>query len=402
MQLDSFAANRSIPKMQITDIVTYHVHDRTWQQGKPYQSAMILLRVLTDEGITGVGQCYSVGADAGVIGTLENMKPWLIGQDPSRIEWLLRRAKNTMRFSLGPAAWAALSGIDIALWDIAGKAAGVPVYRLFGGPVRDRVRVYTHVGGATSEECAENARKLLAVGYTAFKVEPAMPQGWPEMPWRRVVRETEARVRATREAIGDGPDIAIDIHATLREPSKARQIINVTSPYRLLFVEEPALPHGIESTARQRRETVTPIATGENIFGLSRFSELLNADGVDIIQPDVIVCGGLLEMRKIAMLAEARYVTVAPHNPSGFISTAMSVHFAAITPNFIILEFGQDHLKPKAEFVDKAWAPVNGYLELQTKPGIGMELNLKAISAASGHPWDRGFPKHIDGSPAFI
>ena len=388
--------------MKITEIITHHVHDRTWQADRSYQSAMIFVRVLTDEGITGVGQCYSIGADAGVLGTLEDMKPWLIGQDPSRIEWLLRRAKNTMRFSLGPAAWAALSGIDIALWDIAGKAAGVPVYRLFGGPVRDRVRVYTHVTGATSEECAESAKRLLAEGYTAFKVEPAMPPGWPKMPWQRVLRETEARVRATREAVGAGPDIAIDIHATLREPSKARQIIEVTSPYRLLFIEEPALPHVIESTARQRRESLAPIATGENIFGLSRFSELLDADGVDIIQPDVIVCGGLLEMRKIAMLAEARYVTVAPHNPSGFISTAMSVHFAAITPNFLVLEFGQDHLKPKAEFVDEAWAPVNGYLELPTKPGIGMELNLEAIEAHPANRWDRGFPTHVDGSPAFI
>ena len=140
--------------MQITDIRTYPAHDGTRNA--------VFLHVFTDEGITGVGQPYSIGPDEAILGTIDNVKPWFVGQDPSRIEWLLRRAKNTMRFPLGPAAWSALSGIDHALWDIAGKAAGVPVYRLFGGPTRKRVRVYHGVSGDTPEACAQNAPSALS------------------------------------------------------------------------------------------------------------------------------------------------------------------------------------------------------------------------------------------------
>ena len=384
---------RSSTPMQITDIRTYHAHDGTRNA--------VFLHVFTDEGITGVGQPYSIGPDEAILGTIDNVKSWFIGQDPSRIEWLLRRAKNAMRFPLGPAAWSALSGIDHALWDIAGKAAGVPVYRLFGGPTRERVRVYHGVRGDTPEACAENAQELLEQGYTAFKMSP-YPPGWTEIPWPAVVRASGERVGAVRMAVGEGPDIAIDVHAKLREPSRARQIIDATSPYRLMFVEEPVRPEVIESTARLRRECRVPIATGENLSGLQRFGELLDADGADILQPDVLCCGGLLEMRKIAALAEARYVTVAPHNPLGLVSTALSVHLAASIPNFFILEYHSDHLKPKAEFVQEAWAPVDGHFELPTAPGIGMELNLDAIAAHPAKHWNRGFPRHADGSPAFI
>ena len=379
--------------MKITEIRTYHAHDGARNS--------VFLQVLTDDGITGVGMPYSIGPDEGVLVVIENMTPWFVGQDPSRIEWLLRRAKNTMRFPLGPTAWSALSGIDHALWDIAGKVAGMPLYRLFGGATRDRVRVYHGLSGATPEECAAEAVRLAADGYTAFKMSP-YPPGWSEMPWRAVVRAAGARTAAVRTAIGDGPDIAIDVHATLREPAKAAEIIRAVAPSRMMFVEEPVRPDAVESTARLRRESRTPIATGENLAGIHRFAELIDAGGADIIQPDVLYCGGFLEMRKIAALAEARYVTVAPHNPLGLLSTALSVHLAASIPNFAILEFHSDHLKPKAQFVDRAWAPVDGHFELPEAPGIGMELNLDAIAANPARHWNRGFPTHDDGSPAFI
>ena len=382
-----------LPPMKITDIATYHAYDGT--------RTVLFLQVFTDEGITGNGQPYSIGPDEAVLGTVENMRGWFVGQDPSRIEWLLRRAKNAIRFPPGPAEWSALSGIDHALWDIAGKAASVPVHRLLGGPTRKRVRVYHGVNGATPAECAEDAVRLLDDGYTAFKMSP-YPPGWTEMPWGTVLQSAGERVGAVREAVGDGPDIAIDIHATQREPSRARQIIEATAPYRLMFAEEPVRPDRVVSSAVVHRDTRAPIATGENLFGLQRFAELLDAGGADIIQPDVLCCGGLLEMKKIAALAEAQYVTDAPHNPLGLLSTALSVHLAASISNFLILEYHSDHLRPKARFVKDAWAPVNGYFEVPDTPGIGLELDLDAIKASPAQHWNRGFPRHADGSPAFI
>lgn len=379
--------------MKITDITSYHAHDGT--------RTLIFIQVETDSGIMGNGQPYSIGPDEAVLGTIENIRSWFIGQDPSRIEWLLRRAKNAIRFPPGPAEWSAISAIDHALWDILGKKTGLPLHRLLGGPTRKLVRVYHGVSGSTPNDCAEHAKRLLAEGYTAFKISPYPPE-WSEMPWGSVLHSARERVGAVREAVGSSPDIAIDIHATQREPIRAREIIEVTSPYRLMFVEEPVRPDRVASSAAIHRDTRVPIATGENLFGIQRYAELLDAGGADIIQPDLLCCGGLLETKKIAAMAEAKYVTVAPHNPIGLLSTALSVHLAASISNFLILEYHSDHLLPKSRFVKNAWVPVDGHFEVPETPGIGLELDIDAIKANPAKHWNRGFPVHADGSPAFI
>ena len=379
--------------MKITDIRTFHASD-----GKRNN---IFIEIATDEGITGVGEAYSIGPDRSVISMLDEMKPWFVGQDPGRIEWLLRRTKNTLRFPLGQVAWSALSGIDIALWDIAGKAAGVPVYTLLGGRTRDRVRVYHTVYGDTPDALAEQARELVDEGYTAFKTNP-LPPDWRAMPWRQALRMADERMTAIRDAIGDGPDLAVDVHVAIRETSLSLELARVITPYRLMFIEEPARAEFIESSAALRREFRVALATGENLYGLHRFTELLNADAVDIIQPDMLCCGGLLEAKKIAAVAEAHYVTVAPHNPLGLLSTAAGVHHAASINNFSILEWHGDHKKKKSEFVNEKWIPVDGYFELPTQPGIGMTLNHQAIAASPPAHWDRGFATYRDGSPGFL
>jgi galactonate dehydratase len=377
--------------MKITDIVTFHCSDG--------RRNTIFLQMHTDEGLVGVGEPYTIGPDEGVLALVESIKPWFVGQDPSRIEWLLRRARNTMRFPLGPVAWSALSGIDHCLWDIAGKAAGVPTYMLLGGKSRDRVRVYRGVGGTTPEELAEAAMALKEEGYSAFKTSP-YPQGWREMPWNLVVRESAVRLEALRAAVGEDADIAIDIHTTLVEAARARQLTDAVAPYRLMFVEEAVRPENIATMARVRAQVRVPLATGENLFGLSQFTDLIESEAVDIIQPDLCVCGGLLEAKKIAAVAEANYVTIAPHNPLGLLSTAVCVHLAACTPNFIILEYQGDHAQPKAMFVDDPWQPVDGYFDIPTRPGLGMELDIDAIQSHPPIQWDRGFPTLADGSPA--
>ena len=379
--------------MKITDIKTFHANDG--------QRNSIFLEIETDEGITGVGEAYSIGPDRSVIAMIDEMKPWFVGQDPGRIEWLIRRAKNTMRFPLGQVAWSAISGIDLALWDIAGKAAGLPVYSLLGGKTRDRVRVYHGIYGDSPEEVGEHAVRLMDEGYSAFKTSP-LPSNWREIPWRQALREAEHRMSAIRDAIGVSPDLAVDVHVAIRETALSLELARVITPYRLMFIEEPARAEFIESSAALRREFRVALATGENLYGLHRFTELLNADAVDIIQPDLLCCGGLLEAKKIAAVAEAHYVTVAPHNPLGLISTAAGVHHAASINNFAILEWHGDHRKKKSEFINESWIPVDGYFELPTQPGLGMTLNHDAIAANPPAPWDRGFATYSDGSPGFL
>ena len=380
--------------MKITDIRTFHCSDGVRNN--------VFLQVHTDEGIVGVGEPYTVGPDEGVLSLIESIKPWFIGQDPSRMEWLLRRARNTMRFPLGPVGWSALSGIDHALWDIAGKAAGVPVYMLLGGRHRNKVRVYHGVSGSTPEELAENGLALVEEGYTALKTSPYAGD-WRKSLWNAVVRGAAERLEALRDAVGPDIDIGVDVHATLAEPVRAEQIADAMAPYRPMFIEEPVRPEHFASFSRLRDRLDVPLATGENLYGLAQFVSLIDAGGVDIIQPDLCSGGGLLEAKKIAAVAEASYVTIAPHNPLGLLSTAVCTHFAASTPNFVILEYHGDHTRPgKARFVDDPWKPINGWMPLPTRPGLGMDLNIEAIESSPPISWDRGFPEYSDGSPGFI
>ena len=332
---------------------------------------------------------------------IDEMKPWFTGQDPGRIEWLIRRVKNTLRFPLGQVAWSAISGIDLALWDIAGKAVGLPVYSLLGGKTRDRVRVYHGIYGDSPKEVGEHAVRLMDEGYSAFKTSP-LPSNWREIPWRKALVEADRRMSAIRDAIGDSADLAVDVHVAIRETAISLELARVVTPYRLMFIEEPARAEFIESSSALRREFRVALATGENLYGLHRYTELLNADAVDIIQPDLLCCGGLLEAKKIAAVAEAHYVTVAPHNPLGLLSTAAGVHHAASINNFAILEWHGDHKKKKSELINETWVPVNGYFELPTQPGLGMTLNHDAIAANPPAHWDRGFATYNDGSPGFL
>lgn len=380
--------------MKITDIHTFHCSDGSRN--------IIFVQVVTDDAISGYGEPYTIGPDESVLGMIESIKPWFIGQDPSRIEWLMRRARNTMRFPLGPVGWSALSGIDHALWDILGKSLGVPVYMLLGGRHRNKIRVYHGVKGDSPEQLAENGTYLVEQGYTAVKTSP-YTKDWRDMPWASVLREASARLEALREAVGIDVDIGVDVHATLIEPFRAEQLSAAISPYNLMFIEEPVRPEHFYSFRRLREKLKIPIATGENLCGLSQFVSLIDNSGVDIIQPDLCSGGGLLESKKIAAIAEANYVSIAPHNPLGLLSTAVGTHFAASTPNFVILEYHGDHAIPsKARFVDHPWEPIDGYLPLPTSPGLGMELNMKEIRKSPAITWNRGFPEYPDASPGLI
>ena len=359
------------------------------------------VKVLTDQGIYGIGEAYSVGPDLATQAAIHDFEEWIVGQDPTRIEHLWAMMYNGTRFPPGPTILAALSGIEHALWDIKGKALGVPVWQLLGGAVRDRVRVYQNPGGGAPEEVAERGVACIEkYGYTALKIGP-QPQGADQMPWNRVVRESAARVKALRDAVGPDIDIGLDPHAKIFEPVKALQLARAVAEYNPFFFEEALRPENIDAMASFKKQCPIPVATGECLYTKFEFRDLIFREGADIIQPDVCLMGGLLEMKKVAAIAEANYVVVAPHNPMGPVATAVNVHFAASTPNFVILEYNPDDQPPRRDLVQEPLVVRNGYIELPTKPGLGIELDEANFEKYPYRSWRRRSPIRPDGSIGF-
>jgi galactonate dehydratase len=309
---------------------------------------------------------------------------------------------NGSRFPGGSVVNSAISGIEHALWDIKGEALGVPVYELLGGRCRDRVRVYQSPHGETPEALAASAQELIErYGYSALKIGP-QPPGSHALPWNRVVRESAARMEAVRRAVGEDVDVGTDPHAKVFEPIRALELIEALQPYRPFFVEEPIRPENVDALAKLRAQSRVAIATGEMLYTKFEFRDLLVREAADIIQPDVCVAGGILELKKIAAMAEAFYVDVAPHNPMGPVATAVNVQLAACTPNFLVLEYIPDDAPPRRDLVVEPLAVRGGYLEVPTKPGLGIELNLEALGGKPFRRWHRAFPFREDGSVAFI
>lgn len=375
--------------MKIIDIQTYGVNLGGGNH--------VFVKVISDEHIYGIGEAYRVGPDAATIAVIDDYKSWLVGEDPFRIEHLWRLLYNGSRFPGGSIGYAALSGIEIALWDLKGRALGRPVYELLGGRCRDRVRVYRGIGGATPEAVAAEARRAVDQGFTAMKMAPQPPDS-EKLPWAEVLRGTSQRMEAVRKAVGDAVDIGLDPHARIFEPYKARELTEAVRPYRPMFVEEPLRPENIPALAALRREVGVPIATGEMLYTKYAFRDILAAGAADIVQPDLLICGGLLEAKKIAALAEAHYVAVAPHNPLGPVSTAVAVQFAASTPNFLILEYQPDQTGPNRDLVRKPLVLEDGYLRIPDQPGLGIELNEAAFDGKPLRPWRRPLVVERDGN----
>ena len=252
---------------------------------------------------------------------------------------------------------AAISGIEHALWDIKGKALGVPVYQLIGGKCRDKVRVYQGVGGDTPEKLAQNAAHLVETyGYTGLKMFPH-PQGqrlWHDMGIAAWLKAVEARLRAVREAVGDDVDIGLDSHAQIFEPAKALELCHVLQPYHPLFLEEPLRPENRPAMGYLRSKSPMPIATGEIAVHQVRVPRPAGQPRAPTsCSPMSPIVGGLWEMKKIAAMAEAEYVMVAPHNPCGPVANAVNLHFALSTPNFLILEYHPDDVASRYDLVDE-------------------------------------------------
>lgn len=375
--------------MKITDIRTVPV------------SRYLFVQVFTNEGITGLGESGTWGFLEASEQAIQTFKRYLIGQDPLRIEHHWQYLYRSTHFS-GSAIMGALSAIDIALWDIAGKYFGVPCYQLFGGKCRDKARVYYHVRGDTKDKLIRGCIDAKKKGFTAVgHLTPFLDESRNVRYFKThadKIQDAIDTVRRYREAVGNDVDLCIEIHRRL-SPAEAVALATGIEPYHPFFYEDPILPDNLDAMDMIARKINIPIATGERFFTMQQFLTLLKRGAVQYIRPDVCMAGGLTNCKKIAALAEAHYVQVVPHNPLSPVSTAACIQLAACIPNFALQEYPRgEHEPPKSEIVKTALKLENGYLIIPDTPGIGVEL---AEDAQERHPYrPRGLKTrlHEDGS----
>lgn len=380
--------------MKITNMTFYKVPPR-W----------LFLKIDTDEGISGWGEPVIEGRADTVKTAAEEFALYLIGRDPRRIEDLWQYMYRSGFYRGGPEVMSAISGIDQALWDIKGKYYQAPVYELLGGACRDRIRVYRWIGGDRPEDVAAEARLAVEQGYTAIKMN-----GTEEMHYIDSFEKVEAvcaRVSAIRDAVGRKLDIAVDFHGRVHKPM-AKVLAGELDQFHLLFLEEPVLPQNNEALREIARYTTTPIATGERMFSRWEFKNLLQDGYVDIIQPDLSHAGGISECRKIAAMAEAYDVAVAPHCPLGPIALGACLAVDFCTPNVFIQEqsFGI-HYNKGGELLDyledaSIYQYRDSYLELISRPGLGVAMNEDKIREASRDcpVWKNPVWRNVDGTIA--
>lgn len=374
----------------------------------------VLVAIDTDEGITGWGECYNHGPDRALPPILDYFYLQIEGQDPRCIEALILKLYQQTRFPPGALGLAAISAIDHALWDISAKAVNLPVYMLLGGNVRDRVRPYLGVYTAPDAESLRDTCDQMneTYGFNAFKMSPYRID-MHDNPWGKVLKTTGDWFEKLTELCPDY-EFAFDAHAKIYEPWQAVELGNVLGQFNPLFYEEPIRPENIDAWGHLKSQLKVPLATGESLYSKFEFQRLLQCRGADIIQPDICVVGGLLEMRKIAFLAEAYYVTVAPHNPMGPLATAVNVHFSAACPNFKILEYrlptGAGYLADDVSandypstYVKDPYLPKDGYLELRPdRPGWGVEIDEDYLKTDRYVHWERKVPTRPDGSTWYV
>ncbi|WP_245468333.1 MULTISPECIES: galactonate dehydratase [unclassified Mesorhizobium] len=352
----------------------------------------VFVRVETDQpGLYGWGEATLEWKTQAVVGAINDLAPLLIGRDPRDIEQAVRILKKHSFWRLGVIGMSAVSGIELALWDIFGKWLDQPVWRLTGGKVRDRVKVYTHLGlgdmravyeTLDAEPLVQRASEVVARGYRALKAVfiPYSHYHAPLVEVDKVGRLMEA----LRKTVGPEVEIMVDFHGRPASASTALAYIDALAPYRPMFVEEPLPPGETGALAQLVAKSRVPIATGERLIDRPEFDELFRARAVDIVQPDICHCGGLLEAKKIAAMAEAVSVGVAPHNPLGPIAGAAALHFAVSTPNHLIQEEMVGAVPWYFEVVKGPIRMVDGCWQVPDAPGLGVEVD-EALAAR--HPY---------------
>lgn len=378
--------------MKITKVTTYTVPPR-W----------LFVKIETDEGIAGWGEPVVEGRAATVATAVEELSDHLIGRDPRHIEDLWTVMYRGGFYRGGPILMSALAGIDQALWDITGKSFGVPVHELLGGRVRDRIRVYSWIGGDRPSETATAARDAVARGFGAVKMNGTAELQYVDS-WDKVDQCLES-VRTVREEVGPDIGIGVDFHGRVHKPM-AKVLLRELEPYKLMFIEEPVLSEHVGGFLDALRNTSTPIALGERLFSRWDFKDVLATGAVDIVQPDPSHCGGITEARKIAHMAEAYDVALALHCPLGPIALAACLQIDAGCYNAFIQEQSLGiHYNQSNDLLDYLSDPSvfdydEGMVRIPSGPGLGIEVNEDYVveKAREGHRWRNPVWRHADGS----
>jgi galactonate dehydratase len=387
-------------RLKITQVRVFGV---TWdpKSDRPY----VFVKIETDAGVVGWGEATLEGKAGAVMATVQDLREFLIGQDPMPVEHHWQAMYVHSFYRAGPVLGSAISGIDQALWDIRGKVLGQPVYRLLGGPLDPRgVRGYYHVRAQTADELAQVRASAQQLGITAFK--SGIPGAYEWIETNRAIRRAVNAITRLRQGLGDDIDIGIDFHAKT-SPSVASIICKEVEPLHLMFIEEPCPPENVKAMARIARRTTTPIATGERLVASFSCRELIELGAADILQVDVNHVGGISALWKIGAMAETAGIRMAPHACEGPIGGIATLHVDAAMPNFLVQEICSGTEPTLKEKIWEEWLGFpamrmqGGYFPLPERPGLGIEVNEKALAK---YPFQgtRLMPRlfHEDGSVA--
>ncbi|QDY44191.1 galactonate dehydratase [Candidatus Pantoea soli] len=380
--------------MKITRLTTYRLPPR-W----------MFLKIETDEGVTGWGEPVIEGRAKSVETAVHELSDYLIGQDPARINDLWQVMYRGGFYRGGPILMSAIAGIDQALWDIKGKVLGVPVWQLLGGLVRDTIKAYSWVGGDRPAEVIAGIHTLRAIGFDTFKLN-----GCEEMGIIDSARKVDAAVSTVaqiRETFGNEIEFGLDFHGRVSAPM-AKILIKELEPYRPLFIEEPVLAEQAEYYPRLAAQTHLPIAAGERMYSRFEFKRVLEAGGLAILQPDLSHAGGITECVKIAAMAEAYDVALAPHCPLGPLALAACLHVDFVARNAVFQEQSMGiHYNQGAELLDyvinkEDFTLSGGQFAPLTRPGLGVEINEPLVAARSQHAddWRNPLWRFADGTVA--
>ncbi|HYM13817.1 MAG TPA: galactonate dehydratase [Bryobacterales bacterium] len=394
------AGNWPAPRIKVTNLKAIGV-TLTGESDRPY----VFVKIETDQGVVGWGEATLEGKASAAMAAVNDFRDFIVGQDPMKVEHHWQSMYVHTFYRAGPVLGSAIAGIDQALWDIRGKVLGMPVYKLLGGPVDARgVRGYYHANPRTKEEFAQLRATAKQTGVTCLK--SGIPGYYEWIETNRTIRRAVESLERLREGLGEEIDIAIDFHAKT-SPSVATIICKEVEPLNLLFIEEPCPPENVKAMARIARRTTTPIATGERLIASYGCRELIEMGVVDILQTDINHVGGISALRKVAAMAEASGISMAPHACEGPIGATATLHVDSAMPNFVVQEICSG-VEPGEK--EKIWAEwfgfpamrmVNGFFPLPEKPGLGFELSEAALARfpfGGTRPMARVF--HADGSVA--
>lgn len=337
----------------------------------------LLVKVYTDEGIVGHGEAGLWAHHRWVYAAIQDLADYYVGKDPARMEHHFQTLSRDTHF-MGSVIGAALSAMDIAMWDILGHSVDRPVHALLGGRVRDKVRVFANVVGATLDERAESARHQVERGFGSLRTTPMFADFEKQSP-TKVIKDAVEIVRTIREAVGDEVDLGLEIHRNLA-PDQAILLARELLPYRILYYEDPLAPESLAALRYIAPHVPLPIATGERFWSIYQFKELVDSQTVAMIRPDLSLAGGFTQCKKISGMAEAALVGVFPHLMGSPVNTAAYVQFAAATPNYVLMEYGDVDRHPLNDAVSHSLVLDQGYIRVPDDPGIGVAIDDDALA----------------------